>query len=205
MTIRHKVGTIAGSMAVLLAAFRAMANSAANAKTLSFNRTTSAYAETFIGRVPCHGGSSPGSGFDCSGLTQYVYRHYDKSIPRTADAQFRHFRRESRSHAWGGDLVFFHDNSNPGSSVYHVGVYEGSGHMVSAVSPGLRHPLSDRLVVGRDVRNDQPLAPRCRTDLSCAAPEAGRQSRRRRVSASPARAVIRTAGPVSGMTATPRP
>ena len=137
MTIRHKVGTIAGSMAVLLAAFPAMANSAANAKTLSFNRATSAYVETFIGRVPYrYGGSSPGSGFDCSGLTQYVYRHYGKSIPRTADAQFRHFRRESRSRAWGGDLVFFHDNSNPNSYVYHVGIYEGGGHMVSAVGTG---------------------------------------------------------------------
>ena len=137
MTIRHKVGTIAGSMAVLLAAFPAMANSAANAKTLSFNQATSAYVETFIGRVPYrYGGSSPGSGFDCSGLTQYVYRHYGKSIPRTADAQFRHFRRESRSRAWGGDLVFFHGNSNPNSYVYHVGIYEGGGRMVSAVGTG---------------------------------------------------------------------
>jgi cell wall-associated NlpC family hydrolase len=136
MTIRHKVGTIAGSMAVLLAAFPAMANSAANAKTLSFNRAASSYAQTFIGRVPYrYGGSSPGSGFDCSGLTQYVYGQYGKSIPRTADAQFRFFRRENRSQAWGGDLVFFHDNSNPSSYVYHVGVYEGGGDMVSAADP----------------------------------------------------------------------
>ena len=137
MTIRHKVGTIAGSMAVLLAAFPAMANSAANATTLSFNQATSAYVQTFVGRAPYrYGGSSPGSGFDCSGLTQYVYRHYGMSIPRTADGQFRYFRRESRSRAWGGDLVFFHDNSNPSSYVYHVGIYEGGGRMVSAVGPG---------------------------------------------------------------------
>jgi cell wall-associated NlpC family hydrolase len=79
-----------------------------------------------------YGGSSPGTGFDCSGLTQYVYRHYGKSIPRTADDQFLHFRRESRGRAWGGDLVFFHENSNPNSYVYHVGIYEGSNDMVSA-------------------------------------------------------------------------
>ncbi len=137
MTIRHKVGTIAGSMAVLLAVLPGMANSAANAQTLSFNRATSAYVETFIGRVPyVYGGSSPRYGFDCSGLTQYVYRHYGKSIPRTADAQFRYFRRESRSRAWSGDLVFFHDDSNPNSYVYHVAVYEGGGNMVSAVGTG---------------------------------------------------------------------
>ena len=124
-------------MAVLLAAFPAMANSAANATTLSFNQASSAYVQTFVGGAPYrYGGSSPGSGFDCSGLTQYVYRHYGKSIPRTADEQYRNFRRESRSRAWSGDLVFFHDNSNPSSYVYHVGIYEGGGRMVSAVSPG---------------------------------------------------------------------
>ena len=133
MSIRHKVGTIAGSMAVLLAVVPGMANSVANAKTMSFNQETSSYVESFIGRVPyVYGGSSPSTGFDCSGLTQYVYRHYGKSIPRTADAQFRYFRSESRSRAWGGDLVFFHDNSNPNSYVYHVGIYEGGNNMVSA-------------------------------------------------------------------------
>ena len=137
MSIRHKIGTIAGSMAVLLAVVLGMANSAANANTLSFNQGTSAYVKSFIGRAPyVYGGSSPGTGFDCSGLTQYVYRHYGKSIPRTADAQFRYFRSESRSRAWGGDLVFFHSNSNPNSYVYHVGIYEGSNHMVSAVGTG---------------------------------------------------------------------
>ena len=137
MSIRHKVGTIAGSMALLLAVVPGMANSAANAKTMSFNQETSAYVKSFIGRAPYrYGGSSPSTGFDCSGLTQYVYRHYGKSIPRTADAQFRYFRSESRSRAWGGDLVFFHDNSNPNSYVYHVAIYEGSNYMVSAAGTG---------------------------------------------------------------------
>ncbi len=136
MKIRHKVGTIAGSMAVLLAAIPGIANSAANASTGSFNQRAAAYVETFIGRVPYdYGGSSPRTGFDCSGLAQYVYGHYGRSIPRTANAQFLHFRRESRSRAWGGDLVFFHENSSPSSYVYHVGIYEGSNHMVSAADP----------------------------------------------------------------------
>ena len=132
MSIRHKIGTIAGTMAVSLAFF----SGTASAHTLSFNQKTSAYVAKFIGKVPyVYGGSSPSTGFDCSGLTHYVYGHYGKSIPRTADAQFRHFRRESRAKAWGGDLVFFHSNSNPNSYVYHVGIYEGSNHMVSATNP----------------------------------------------------------------------
>ncbi len=137
MTIRHRAGAIAGSIVVLLAVLPGMANPAANARTESFNQKTAGYAQTFIGRVPyVYGGSSPSTGFDCSGLTQYAYRYYGESIPRTADAQFRYFYRESRRRAWGGDLVFFHDNSNPSSYVYHVGIYEGGGNMVSAVSTG---------------------------------------------------------------------
>ncbi|MBO0884139.1 MAG: C40 family peptidase [Mycobacterium sp.] len=133
MSIRHKVGTIAGTMAVSLAFLPGVAS----AHSLSFNQKVAGYAASFIGRVPYrYGGSSPSTGFDCSGLTSYVYRHYGKSIPRTADAQFRSFRRESASRAWGGDLVFFHVNSNPNSYVYHVGVYEGSHHMVAATHPG---------------------------------------------------------------------
>jgi cell wall-associated NlpC family hydrolase len=136
MKVRHKVGTIAGSMAVLLAAIPGIANSAANASTESFNQKTATYIQTFIGHARyVYGGSSPRTGFDCSGLTQYVYGHYGKSISRTADDQFLQFRRESRSRAWGGDLVFFHENSSPNSYVYHVGIYEGSNDMVSAADP----------------------------------------------------------------------
>ena len=132
MSIRHKVGTIAGTMAVSLAFFPG----AASAHSLSFNQKTAAYVRSFVGRVPyVYGGSSPGAGFDCSGLAHYVYSHYGKSIPRIAEDQFLHFRRESRSRAWGGDLVFFHVSSDPNSYVYHVGIYEGGNRMISATDP----------------------------------------------------------------------
>ena len=132
MSIRHKVGTIAGTMAVSLA----FLPGTASAQSLSFNQKTAAYVKSFVGEVPyLYGGSSPSTGFDCSGLTSYVYGHYGKSIPRTADAQFRYFRSESKGHAWGGDLVFFHENSNPNSYVYHVGIYEGGNSIVAATNP----------------------------------------------------------------------
>jgi cell wall-associated NlpC family hydrolase len=129
---RHKIGTIAGTMAVTLAFF----SGTASAGTESFNQRVASYVGTFIGRVPyVYGGSSPRTGFDCSGLTQYVYHHFGKSIPRTAEQQFMRFRRESRRAAWGGDLVFFHVNSDPNSYVYHVAIYEGGNHIVSAANP----------------------------------------------------------------------
>lgn len=129
MTPGKRIGTIAGTMAVGLAFMPGLAHGS----TESFNQKTAAYVKTFVGRVPyTYGGSSPSTGFDCSGLTSYVYHHFGKSIPRTAEAQFQRFRRESKQAAWGGDLVFFHENSNPNSYVYHVGIYEGGNGYVSA-------------------------------------------------------------------------
>jgi cell wall-associated NlpC family hydrolase len=133
VAVRHKAGTIAGTMAVSLALFP----STANARTESFDQKAASYVETFIGRVPYdYGGDSPGTGFDCSGLTRYVYARFGKSIPRTAEGQFLRFRPESSKAAWGGDLVFFHVDSDPDSYVYHVAIYEGDGHIVSATDPG---------------------------------------------------------------------
>ena len=132
MRARHKIGTIAGTMAATLA----FSPGTASAHAESFNQRAAAYAERFIGEVPyVYGGSSPSSGFDCSGLARYVYRHFGRSIPRTAEDQFLRFRRESKSAAWGGDLVFFHVDSDPNSWVYHVAIYEGDNHIVSATDP----------------------------------------------------------------------
>ena len=66
MALRHKVGTIAGTMALSLAFFPG----AASAHALSFNQKAAAYVATFIGRVPySYGGSSPSTGFDSTPRT----------------------------------------------------------------------------------------------------------------------------------------
>jgi peptidoglycan DL-endopeptidase CwlO len=102
---------------------------------LAFNKLAAAYATRLEGVPYVYGGTSP-AGFDCSGLTQYVYHHLGKAIERTADDQFHQFRRISRAHARAGDLIFFHVSSDPGSYVYHVGVYEGGDYMVAATTTG---------------------------------------------------------------------
>jgi cell wall-associated NlpC family hydrolase len=103
---------------------------------LSFDQRAATYAKSLEGIRYRYGGTSPSSGFDCSGLTRYVYAHGGRSIARTAQGQFQQFRRISKARAWGGDLVFFHNNSNPSSPVYHVGVYEGGNSMVAATHTG---------------------------------------------------------------------
>jgi cell wall-associated NlpC family hydrolase len=102
---------------------------------LSFNEDTATYVKTMEGVPYVYGGTTP-AGFDCSGLVQYVYRHYGRSIQRTAEEQFLEFRPISQQDAWGGDLVFFHVDSNPNSYVYHVGIYEGGDDMVAATTTG---------------------------------------------------------------------
>jgi cell wall-associated NlpC family hydrolase len=99
----------------------------------SFNQKAATYVKTLEGVTYVYGGTSR-SGFDCSGLTQYVYRHLGKKVQRTAEEQFREFRRIGKARAWGGDLVFFHESSNPNSYVYHVAIYEGGRGMVAASS-----------------------------------------------------------------------
>lgn len=104
----------------------------------TLNQRIAAYARTFPGRYPyIYGGSSPATGFDCSGLAQYVYRHFGRTIPRTSREQYRYFRAESRSSAEPGDLVFFFGDG----TVYHVGIYEGGHAMVAAAdeAEGIRY------------------------------------------------------------------
>jgi cell wall-associated NlpC family hydrolase len=84
-------------------------------------------AQSFFGVPYVYGGSSP-SGFDCSGLTSYVYRQAGISIPRTASAQQAAATRVSDPRP--GDLVFF------GSPAYHVGIYVSPGRMIDAQRPG---------------------------------------------------------------------
>src|SRR5699024_3254361 len=75
------------------------------------------------------GGSSP-SGFDCSGLTSYVYRQVGVSLPRTAASQQNFGTRVSLSALQPGDLVFW------GSPAYHVGIYIGGGSYIHAPTTG---------------------------------------------------------------------
>jgi cell wall-associated NlpC family hydrolase len=111
------------------------AQAATTARHLSFNEKVATQVKRYEGVPYRYGGTSP-AGFDCSGLAQYVYRYFGKKIQRTAEAQFLEFRRISKKKAWGGDLVFFHVDSNPNSYVYHVGIYEGGNDMVAATTTG---------------------------------------------------------------------
>ncbi|MFJ9121329.1 C40 family peptidase [Streptomyces sp. NPDC102394] len=79
-------------------------------------------------------------GFDCSGLTLYAYAKAGVSLPRTAAAQSGVGQRIPASLGTGalkpGDLVFYAYAPGRDSTIYHVGIYLGSGQMINAARPG---------------------------------------------------------------------
>lgn len=87
--------------------------------------------------------------FDCSGLTQYVYKQLGRSLPRTAEDQYNATTRISQFNKQPGDLIFF---GSPGN-IYHVGIYAGDGKMWAAPRSGdvvsLREIWSTSYTVGR--------------------------------------------------------
>ena len=71
------------------------------------------------GKMYCWGGSSPTTGFDCSGLTQYSFKQgAGVNLPRTAAAQYQAAEKVNQQEARKGDLVFF----SHGRRISHVGI-----------------------------------------------------------------------------------
>lgn len=91
-----------------------------------------AVAARYLGVRYTYGGTSPSTGFDCSGYTRYVFAQLGYSLPRTATQQMYATKRVSRSEAQVGDLVFFLG----GSGASHVGIYAGNGVIYDAGSSG---------------------------------------------------------------------
>jgi cell wall-associated NlpC family hydrolase len=87
-----------------------------------------AIAMRYLGVPYVWGGASP-AGFDCSGLTMYVYAQVGVSLPHNAAAQYGYGTPVSRSQLAPGDLVFF-------DGLGHVGIYVGGGSFIHAPHTG---------------------------------------------------------------------
>lgn len=88
-------------------------------------------ASKYLGVRYVYGGTSP-SGFDCSGLVQYVCRKVGVSVNRSSRDQYKNGVAVSKSDLQPGDLVFF----SKGSGISHVGIYAGNGQVIHSPRPG---------------------------------------------------------------------
>jgi cell wall-associated NlpC family hydrolase len=105
-----------------------------------------AIAAQYEGLAYHYGGTSPSTGFDCSGFTQYVFSRVGISLPRTAEAQRQAVTPVSNPQP--GDLVFF------GSPAYHVGIYAGNGMMWD--SPRSGESVAKRAIWSSNVTYGRP-------------------------------------------------
>jgi cell wall-associated NlpC family hydrolase len=86
-------------------------------------------AMQYLGIPYLYGGSTPSTGFDCSGFIMYVYAKVGVSLPHNAAAQYGYGTPVDRSQLQPGDLVFF-------NGLGHNGIYIGGGNFIHSPHTG---------------------------------------------------------------------
>ena len=99
------------------------------------------YAQRFVGYDYILGGTSPKTGFDCSGLTYYVYKQFGYTLARTSTAQAKNGKEVSKSDLQPGDLLIFKNQAL--TKIGHVGIYIGNNKMIHASEPGVGVVITD--------------------------------------------------------------
>ena len=77
-------------------------------------------ARSFVGSKYRWGGSSPTTGFDCSGLIQYAFKTAGVNLPRTAAQQGKVGQSVDIQQAQPGDMIWFGSKNSP--SGQHIGL-----------------------------------------------------------------------------------
>lgn len=92
------------------------------------------YALSLTGTRYKYGGTSPDSGFDCSGFVGHVFKHsLGKSLPRSSAEMSRVGVKQDYEMLRPGDLVFYNTLKKKYS---HVGIYLGDGQFIHSPSKG---------------------------------------------------------------------
>lgn len=141
---------VAGDLSRLLANYDASSRGGASGVSEADNSKVQSLlrrAMTLMGTPYRWGGSTPDSGFDCSGLVGYVFRTaLGIELPRVSREMASDRNNQliqDRDALAAGDLVFFGRKGR----VDHVGIYVGEGRFLHAPSSG-KDVRTDTLLTG---------------------------------------------------------
>lgn len=101
------------------------------------------FAQQYVGYSYKWGGSSPETGFDCSGFVYYVYQQFGYELNRTAADQASNGTHVEPDALEPGDVLCFYK----GSYIGHSGIYVGDGnyvHSQDSATGVVVSPLSER-------------------------------------------------------------
>ena len=96
-----------------------------------FDRYALAGTALSLRGTPYRNGGADPTGFDCSGLTQFVFAQYGLSLPREVREQYRVGKSVKPKNLAPGDILFF-TTTDPGPS--HVAIAIGGDQFVHAPS-----------------------------------------------------------------------
>ena len=88
------------------------------------------YAMQYLGYNYKWGGTSPDTGFDCSGFVWYVYNHFGYVLNRVAADQAQNGKAVSADTLQPGDILCFYSNG----SIGHSGIYIGDGKFIHSAT-----------------------------------------------------------------------
>jgi len=112
-------------------------------ENLSLAQRILEFAQRFYGVRYSYGGTSPSTGFDCSGFVQFVFKNFGIHLERTAAGMaMANGKRVSYNEIRPGDLLFF-DTDGGKNYINHVGIYLGDGKFIHASSAKRRVTITD--------------------------------------------------------------
>ena len=157
-----------------------------HADALEQRHSLFALAKKQLGSRYVWGGTRPG-GFDCSGLTSYLYKKHDIKLHRTAGQQLQDGIIIPKDALQVGDLIFFYEpgRTRPAS---HVGIYVGNNRIIHSGSKGVcyadldvdyfvKYYLCARRIINTDTVSVAPVQARTVTDTLIVHSVSGRTAR----------------------------
>lgn len=118
-----------------------------DSREMTVRKNIVAYAAKYKGSRYTPAGKNPGSGFDCSGFTSYVYDHFDIDLSPAAREQVKQGKNKNIRDAQPGDLIFFRRSS--GEPIFHVSLVKSN----NGKNLWVIHSTTSRGVIEEDVLN----------------------------------------------------